>query len=885
MGAGRLSAAMAARPDDETDPYLRMAAYCVEGIADSPAELERVARVKLLLVARGIAADDRLAADWLAPALCTNAEEQKRFHRRFDDFLARGAPAAGDETGGAGGEAGAEAAPEGRRRIGGHALKQSYALAAVPVAIVAWILWGKLRGGGPEAVSNLIVDSTIILPTPGGPSPELVWGANWGAIMILAMLALLGAAAFMLTRAHRARLVRDFAPAPRAAGATVRARELPKLFAGARLSRSLGILRRHKEAPSRKIEIRRSIRATIRAGGRAVVRFGSRPATPEYLLMADHRSPRDHLPVVADALQYQFAQERIVAGRFDYFGKPDRLRPVPAGPARGMPMADITALNSGARVIALAEARECAEAQGGNDDNAWMHMFRELDQPTLLDPRRPGCWDALERQIEDAGVLVVPATPQGLEGYAERLSARGMKWPARWHAPNRQEEDAVGRLLADRRQLLNDEPPSKLRLDEILLDLERSLGADSLLLLRAAALHPVLDPGLTLHLAANLTGADGAPLLNEANFLAVARLPWMRAGHMPGWLREPLVRRLDAAAIERAVTLIQSYLVPNLLPDGTSEVDPGGGTDKNERLKLLAWIGENPESELYDPLLFDALTGAPPHRLGVPRDPNRPGRPLNVWRGQDIVFAALLLAALGTVAWVNPPLQRVPPAAAEPRDLTAEENQAQDNAGDAATNTIYGDGNPATNAAGAADGAGDTGANSAATNATGTTGEGDKGDDTAGESNTIAPVAPIAGPFVVYFDWQKDEITPYAAAILDNAAAGYAAMAEGGRQVTVTIAGYSDREMSEDESLAISRRRADSVVAYLTGRGIPRSVVTVLAHGETRPLVDTADGVREPQNRRVEISFAYVRPPQQPPREQQQLRRQRTPRLAPRTGN
>jgi outer membrane protein OmpA-like peptidoglycan-associated protein len=35
--------------------------------------------------------------------------------------------------------------------------------------------------------------------------------------------------------------------------------------------------------------------------------------------------------------------------------------------------------------------------------------------------------------------------------------------------------------------------------------------------------------------------------------------------------------------------------------------------------------------------------------------------------------------------------------------------------------------------------------------------------------------------------------------------------------------------------------------------GVPREAIVVTAYGETRPLVPTADGVREPQNRRVEI--------------------------------
>jgi outer membrane protein OmpA-like peptidoglycan-associated protein len=46
------------------------------------------------------------------------------------------------------------------------------------------------------------------------------------------------------------------------------------------------------------------------------------------------------------------------------------------------------------------------------------------------------------------------------------------------------------------------------------------------------------------------------------------------------------------------------------------------------------------------------------------------------------------------------------------------------------------------------------------------------------------------------------------------------------------------------------------VKAYMAGKGVPEGSMTTEAFGESRPLVETADGVREPQNRRVEITFS-----------------------------
>ena len=116
---------------------------------------------------------------------------------------------------------------------------------------------------------------------------------------------------------------------------------------------------------------------------------------------------------------------------------------------------------------------------------------------------------------------------------------------------------------------------------------------------------------------------------------------------------------------------------------------------------------------------------------------------------------------------------------------------------------------------------------------------------------TPPPVVQQVGPFIVFFDWDRSDITPQAAAILDNAAAAYQSTG----QAQVVLAGHADRSGSADYNVGLSQRRADAVRSYLAGRGVPSGAITTEAFGESRPLVETADGVREPQNRRVEITF------------------------------
>ncbi len=113
------------------------------------------------------------------------------------------------------------------------------------------------------------------------------------------------------------------------------------------------------------------------------------------------------------------------------------------------------------------------------------------------------------------------------------------------------------------------------------------------------------------------------------------------------------------------------------------------------------------------------------------------------------------------------------------------------------------------------------------------------------------PAAVTPGPFLVFFDWDKSLITAEATQILDRAVEQYQATG----QTSVALAGHADKSGKDDYNVRLSQRRADAVKAYMAAKGVPDTAITTEAFGESRPLVDTADGVREPQNRRVEITF------------------------------
>jgi OmpA-OmpF porin, OOP family len=69
----------------------------------------------------------------------------------------------------------------------------------------------------------------------------------------------------------------------------------------------------------------------------------------------------------------------------------------------------------------------------------------------------------------------------------------------------------------------------------------------------------------------------------------------------------------------------------------------------------------------------------------------------------------------------------------------------------------------------------------------------------------------------------------------------------------IDVVGFADGSGSEIYNMALSLRRANAVKVALVNEGVPSSAIVVIAKGATQPLVATPDGVREWQNRRVEL--------------------------------
>lgn len=108
---------------------------------------------------------------------------------------------------------------------------------------------------------------------------------------------------------------------------------------------------------------------------------------------------------------------------------------------------------------------------------------------------------------------------------------------------------------------------------------------------------------------------------------------------------------------------------------------------------------------------------------------------------------------------------------------------------------------------------------------------------------------PPARDYLIYFDFDKSTISGDSARVLEQAMEAMAKLNATG----MSLIGHADRAGSNVYNQRLSERRAASVHDYLSGRAIPDGDIGTVGRGEDDPRVPTPDGVREQENRRVEI--------------------------------
>lgn len=115
----------------------------------------------------------------------------------------------------------------------------------------------------------------------------------------------------------------------------------------------------------------------------------------------------------------------------------------------------------------------------------------------------------------------------------------------------------------------------------------------------------------------------------------------------------------------------------------------------------------------------------------------------------------------------------------------------------------------------------------------------------------LTPMAPEDAKYLVFFDFDSSRVDQGGNSVLESVAAEIA------RQniSSVNVIGHADTSGSSRYNKRLSMKRANAVRESLLARGVNANLLMVDSRGEDELMVPTADNVREPANRRVEITF------------------------------
>lgn len=113
------------------------------------------------------------------------------------------------------------------------------------------------------------------------------------------------------------------------------------------------------------------------------------------------------------------------------------------------------------------------------------------------------------------------------------------------------------------------------------------------------------------------------------------------------------------------------------------------------------------------------------------------------------------------------------------------------------------------------------------------------------------PAAQVARQYVIYFGFNKCAVTAEADAVLTEAAASSRTLGS----VGIQIVGHTDTVGSRNANQQLSECRAGAAKSNLVSKGINAGSIQTTGAGETQLLVQTADRVKEPQNRRATIDL------------------------------
>lgn len=451
---------------------------------------------------------------------------------------------------------------------------------------------------------------------------------------------------------------------------------LPAVLADLRyLSREM---RRRRSIASRALDIPATLASTLRKGGQLSPVFGTR-AEPDYLILVERVCNSDHQPELANEAIRVFDNQGISLERYEFEGDPRIARHAPLnGQALHTGPQSLDQLLSrypDHRLLIFSDGDGFIDRYSGQPA-AWVSRLLDWPYPVLITPAPKMFWAIREWRLSQAGLALLPFDGDGFHTLGE-IFRHEKPWPG-------VTADALLRsrpaYLRDVDLLLDHRPLSAPALAILLRDLERDLGSDGMAWLAGCAVYPELHWGITLAVGDCVAAPVAPPMAAHAKpaydrgrryvqcLAQLSRLPWMRYGVMPNWLRSALLQRLapasDLAIRGRLDHYFSALAQPSSAPNHVHEIREARPPLRNYwKDALTGMFARRPERAaditLKDRVFLKFMSG-PQERMAFAASSHilhlfyRDGIPLS---GPRLLPLALAACLIGVLLWQRPPIE------------------------------------------------------------------------------------------------------------------------------------------------------------------------------------------------------------------------------------
>jgi WD40 repeat protein/CHAT domain-containing protein len=392
---------------------------------------------------------------------------------------------------------------------------------------------------------------------------------------------------------------------------------------------ALPSLRRPSPGP-RRLHLPKTVYATVRAG---FPQFRYEPIfrRPEYLVLIDKVSVRDHQAILFEELVKELDRRGLRVSAYFFSGDPRVCRALANG--RTHYLADLFHQAGEQRLIILAQGEKFISDEG--DATAATSLLLRWPRRCILTPREPRDWRRHEFNLAHYFYLL-PATPESLAASVDHF-----------------DPDQIQRLHSAKSGFDHTEPdfnhasPAEIR---------RSVGHEIYRWICACALYPHLQWDITLRLGNKLD----PQLLNNSNIQKLIRLPWFRRGSMPLPLQQVLA---DSLGKRGRKPLREAIL--DVLNDARPMLD--GSEDENHQLEIavqqLDILPEERRQILGDETVARVVAAqkVPPSALAIPSTLRSILFPYGVptlgfrqrIRRTLLFFGLLAVASISASAWLS----------------------------------------------------------------------------------------------------------------------------------------------------------------------------------------------------------------------------------------